>query len=375
MTSTATASTAAEDSTPNKKDNKNQQVVKSRRGPSVYVHRGVGGGPQGGRERQEPPSLVPAFVLLSVFSAVYIQLQRKGFLAVPSSNGTAFLEEHPLFTGFLALVGVANMFNHVAGYLQPVPMWSLFTGAFIDFISSAAYAMLYYWIDYTPIWLIVAWIFQMVIHSYYMSTGLSKPEASAAAFASLMAHMRKLQTNTKDWWNTLFLYFDMIFHCIFLLEVIPATTPILLGVDVVLSAVLYSFLYNRAVDSSVINIHNKRPILYIDMKSKELRCPCPVCQHTAPFVLGCRQWFASIDQLYLDCWGIYEDDGKKQTKTLMERVRREEEMIEGTTTEIQEDEDNTTTIGGSGAGAGAGGEQERPSLRRYRQRSSLHVVY
>jgi hypothetical protein len=304
---------------------------KNLRGPSVFVS----------KEEAPKPSLVPAFTLLAIFSSAYVQLQRQGTLSVPSNPD--FFQHHPIVTGTLTFIGIANMFNHIAGYLQPVPMWSLFTGAFIDFNSSAGYALVYYWIGYTPLWLIVCWIFQMSIHSYYMSTGLSKPEASAAAFASLMAHMRKLQTNTKDWWNTLFLYFDMTFHCVFLLEVLPVTSRLLLAVDVVLSALLYSFLYNRAVDTDG---STKRPILYIDMKSKELRCPCPICNRAKPFSVGCSQWFASIDQLYLDCWGIHED-GQKQTKSLMERVQMEEELLD------KEQEENP----------------------RARRRSTLHVMY
>lgn len=284
--------------------------LKDFRGPSVLIH----------NDKKAKPSFGPALLFLSCFTAAYVYLQRyAGVISSPINAG--FLKvDHPLIAGILTLVGIANMFNHVAGYLQPVPMWSLFTGAFIDIISSAHYALFYYVIGFTPTWLSISWVFQMGIHSYYMSTGLSKPEASAQAFASLMAHMRKLQTNTKDWWNTLFLYFDMTFHCVFLIEVAPLTPLWVRGVDVVLGAGLYNFLYNRAV---VMDAEYKRPIMYIDAATHELRCPCFVCKRTKPFGVGCSQWFASIDQLYLDCWGIYEHD-QKQTTTLMERVHHAE---------------------------------------------------
>ena len=284
------------------------------RGPSVKIH----------KDKKAKPSFGPALLFLSCFSAAYVYLQR--YVSVISSpTNTDFLTvDHPLIAGILTLVGIANIFNHVAGYLQPVPMWSLFTGAFIDFNSSAFYAIVYYVIGFTPTWLSISWVFQMGIHAYYMSTGLSKPEASAQAFASLMAHMRKLQTNTKDWWNTLFLYFDIIFHCVFLIQVAPLVPLWVWGVDVVLGAGLYNFLYNRAADTDA---ESKRPILYIDAATHELRCPCSVCKRTKPFNVGCSQWFASIDQLYLDCWGIYDND-QKQTKTLMERVRHAEEEEE-----------------------------------------------
>jgi hypothetical protein len=285
-----------------------------RRGPSIKHF----------SEVPSKPSMVPSMLVLALFSIVYPELQKRGMITVPSNK--QWLEDHVFATGFLTLVGAANIFNHVAGYLQPVPMWSLFVGAFIDTNSSAMYGMVYYIIGYTPNWLIGAWIFQMAIHLYYMSTGLAKPDASAGAFASLIAHMRKLQTNTKNWWNTLFLHFDTLFHFVFLFELLPSTSPPMLLVDVILASCLYSFLYRRVAGDITDDIHGRiRPILFIHQESLELRCPCGVCKNEKPFSVGCGQWFASIDQLYFDCWGIYED-GKKQTKTLMERVRSQERI-------------------------------------------------
>ena len=115
------------------------------------------------------------------------------------------------------------MFNHIAGYIQSVPMWSVFFGAFIDFDSDLPYADIYYLIGYIPAWLILAWIFQIGPHSYYMSTILIKLDSTAIAFPSLMSHMYKFQTLNTDWWNKLFLCYDMTFHLVFLVEVIPPT--------------------------------------------------------------------------------------------------------------------------------------------------------
>eukprot|EP00493_Phyllostaurus_siculus_P009632 UN09756 len=42
------------------------------------------------------------------------------------------------------------MMNHIAGYLQPVPMWALFTGAFIDTWSKRTLWHYFYFIGLTP---------------------------------------------------------------------------------------------------------------------------------------------------------------------------------------------------------------------------------
>merc|ERR1719219_419320 len=114
----------------------------------------------------------------------------------------------------------------------------------------------------------------MGIHLYYMSTGISKPENAATAFASLMRHMRRLQTNQKEWWNTLFLYFDMMFHSVFLIEVIPYNSLPLLALEVFISKQAYDYLYNRVATMP----EHERPIMFVKDDGK-LYCPCATCQN------------------------------------------------------------------------------------------------
>ena len=147
----------------------------------------------------------------------------------------------------------------------------------------------------------------------------------------------------------------MLFHVIFLLQVIPCVSPFFVIFDVLAGSALYSFLYDRSAKTEA--SRRGRPILYVDAQSKELRCPCSVCCNTKPFNLGCAQWFASIDQLYLDCWGIYCTDSlTKKTTTLHERIRS-----------IENESNNGKSLHISSKDG-----VKRSSLRR---RSSLHVIY
>lgn len=130
--------------------------------------------------------------------------------------------------------------------------------------------------------------------------------------------MRRLQTNQKAWWNTLFLYFDMMFHSVFLIEVLPKNSSLVIVLQTIISYQVYDYLYNRVAKEE----SDERPILYVNEKSGRLNCPCHVCQNEEPFKRGCAQWYASIDQLYFDSWGIYSiADGNKVTFSLKTRLK------------------------------------------------------
>ena len=97
----------------------------------------------------DPPSVVPSFLVLGMFTVGYIYLQEQKMISSPENS---WMLEYSLITFVLTLIGIVNMMNHIAGYLQPVPMWALFTGAFIDTWSSGLYGIIFYLIGLTPTW-------------------------------------------------------------------------------------------------------------------------------------------------------------------------------------------------------------------------------
>ena len=100
-------------------------------------------------ELPDPPSVVPSFFVLGMFTVGYIYLQEQKMISSPENS---WMLEYSLITFVLTLIGIVNMMNHIAGYLQPVPMWALFTGAFIDTWSSGLYGIIFYLIGLTPTW-------------------------------------------------------------------------------------------------------------------------------------------------------------------------------------------------------------------------------
>jgi len=257
------------------------------------------------------PTVYPGLAVMACFVGSLYLLQKNDVVASP----TSLFESLPVIVT-LSLLGLVNLFNHLAGYLQPVPMWALFTGAFIDTFSSSLYGLVYYLIGWTPTWLVMVWIFQMSIHLYYMSTGLSPPSRQAKAFASLMAHMRSLQHNRKAWWNTIFLYFDLCFHAAFIYTILPLNTLPALVVEAILGFGFYQFLYGRAANEGGPSYKMK------ETAKGNLVCPCPSCKGNEPFTWNCYQWLYSIDHLYLDVWGEYKMEGdqpKRVTSTFFSR--------------------------------------------------------